>query len=81
MNKILKQQYDYVVNSGITVDITNHMSWVAIECIGYEGIFMQGDEADDFINKCTNIGKRFRSLTSTEAELIAAYDYAELFIY
>ena len=64
-------------DSDITVDCDSAYSTVAIGAPGHDGVFMQGDEADQFIAERDALTKRYRSLTDTEAELALAEPYAE----
>lgn len=62
--------------AGITVDCDSAYSTVAIDAPGEETIFMQGDEADQFINECEKLCKRFPSLPMDIAELATAEPYS-----
>lgn len=67
------------VNGGVTVDCDSSYSTVAIDCPGFEGCFMQGDEADTFIEEVRALCKRYPSLDEATAELALAEPYAESF--
>ena len=65
------------INGGITVDCNSSLSWVAIACPGQDGVFMQGDEAETFIEEVRALCKRYPSLDSATAELALSEPYAE----
>ena len=62
---------------GVTVDMDSPYSTVAIDAPGQDGLFMQGDEADQFINEVRALCKRYRSLDEDTAALALAAPYAE----
>ena len=65
------------INGGVTVDCDSAYSTVAIDAPGQDGVFMQGDEADQFITERDALCKRYPSLDETTAELALAEPYAE----
>lgn len=67
------------VNGGVTVDCDSSYSTVAIDCPGFEGCFMQGDDAEQFIAERDALCKRYPSLDEATAELALAEPYAESF--
>jgi hypothetical protein len=62
---------------GVTVDIDSLYSTVAIDAPGHDGVFMQGDEADTFIDEVRALCKRYPSLDEDAAALALAEPYAE----
>ncbi len=64
-------------SGGITVDIDSPYSTVAIDAPGQDGVFMQGDEAETFIDEVRALCKRYRSLDEDTAALALAEPYAE----
>jgi hypothetical protein len=64
-------------NGSITVDIDSGFSTVAIDAPGQDGLFMQGDEADTFIEDVRKLCKRYPSLDEDTAALALAEPYAE----
>ena len=66
-------------NGDVTVDIDRGYSTVAIDCPGFDGCFMQGDEAETFIGEVDALRKRYRSLNEDTAALALAEPYAESF--
>jgi hypothetical protein len=63
--------------SGVTVDIDSRFPTVAIDAPGEEGVFMQGDDADNFIEEVRALCKRYPSLDEDTAALALADPYAE----
>ena len=66
-------------NGDVTVDIDRGYSTVAIDCPGFDGCFMQGDDAETFIAEVDALCKRYRSLDEDTAALALAEPYAESF--
>lgn len=64
---------------GVTVDIDSSFSTVAIDAPGQEGVFMQGEQADIFIDEVLALCKRYPSLNENTAALAIAEPYAENF--
>lgn len=64
-------------NGSVTVDWDSAFSTVAIDAPGQDGVFMQGDEADAFIEEMRALCKRFPSLDEETAALALAEPYAE----
>lgn len=62
---------------GVTVDIDSPYSTVAIDAPGADGVFMQGDEAETFIDEVRALCKRYPSLDEDTAALAIAAPYAE----
>ena len=62
---------------GVTVDIDSSYSTVAIDAPGQDGVFMQGDEADTFIDEVRALCKRYPSMDEDTAALALAAPYAE----
>lgn len=52
-------------------------SWVAIDVPGQDGVFMQGHEAEGFIENVDKMCKRYPSLDGETAELALAEPYVE----
>jgi hypothetical protein len=65
-------------DAGITVDTDSSYSTVSIDASGEESIFMQGDEADAFIEECRKLWNRYPSLPMDVAELAIAEPFTEL---
>ena len=67
-------------DAGITVDTDSAYSTVSIDAPGEESIFMQGDDADSFIEECHKLWNRYPSLPMDIAELALAEPYTDLWI-
>lgn len=65
------------INGGVTVACDSAYSTVAIDAPGEDGIFLQGDDADQFIAERDALCKRYPSLSEDIAELALAEPYAE----
>ena len=65
-------------DAGITVDTDSAYSTVSIDAPGQESIFMQGDEADSFIEECRKLWNRYPSLPTDVAELATAEPFTDL---
>lgn len=76
-NRYIVESAERVQNSGITVDWDSSFSTVSIECDGEDSIFMQGDNADQFIAEIEALCRRFPSLDEYTAALAIAESYAE----
>ena len=74
LSTILKQQARYAQASGLVVDIDRAYQTVSL----HDDIFMQGDEAQGFIDAVDTLSKSCRSLSSDIVELAVAYPYADL---
>jgi hypothetical protein len=75
--RFIRQAADRCRASGVTVDMDSSYSTVAIDAAGYEGVFMQGDEADSFIAEVRSLCKRFPSLDEDTAALALAEPYTD----
>ena len=74
--KIIRRNIEEVENSGITVQADNAYSTVSIEADGSEGIFLQGHEADAFIEEAKALyNNEALDLNMDEALLATAYPY------
>ena len=74
---ILKAAAKRMENSGVSIDWDSGYSTVLISCAGEDDIFMQGDEADTFIEEIEAMGNRCRSLNPYIIALALAEPYAE----
>jgi hypothetical protein len=66
------------INGNVTVDVDSSYQTVSIDAPGEESIFMQGDEAQDFIDQRDALTKRYPSLSDYVAELALAEPYTDL---
>ena len=76
---IIKQQAEYSRNSSITVVINSPMSWVTIENTNSgAGVFLQGDDADEFIAKVDTLSEQLPDVDFDTLELAVAYEYVDM---
>jgi hypothetical protein len=75
--RYIREAAQRCINGRITVDCDSAYSTVAIDAPGEDGIFMQGDDAEQFIAERDALCKRYPSLDETTAELALAEPYAE----
>ena len=76
--RIFWQAAQRMRDAGITVDTDSGYSTVLIDAPGEESIFMQGDDADSFIDECRKLWTRYPSLPMDVAELAIAEPYTDL---
>jgi len=76
--RIFWQAAQRMRDAGITVDTDSGYSTVSIDAPGEESIFMQGDDADSFIDECRKLWNRFPSLPMDVAELATAEPFTDL---
>jgi hypothetical protein len=75
--RFIHEAADFVRNSGFTVTIDSPFSWVSIDGPDDENVFMQGEEAETFIDEVRTLCKRYPSLTEDTAALALAKPYVE----
>ena len=74
---------DYILKAaakrmvGVNVDCDSTYSTVCISTKGQDDIFMQGEEADNFIDECDAMSNRCKCLDFDIIELALAEPYAE----
>lgn len=76
--KFIRQAAERFDQAGFTVTLDRSYATVSIDPEHGEGVFMQGDEADDFIDEVDALCKRFPSLNETTAAQALAEPYTEL---
>ena len=76
--RIFWQAAQRMRDAGVTVDTDSGYSTVSIDAPGQESIFMQGDEADSFIEECRKLWIRYPSLPMDVAELATAEPFTDL---
>lgn len=77
--RFIWQAYDRMKAAGIDVDCDSAYSTVAITSPDYlDEIFMQGDEADSFIDECRKLWNRYPSLPMDVCEMALAEPYTDL---
>ena len=74
---------DYILKAsakrmkGVFVDVDSAYGTVCISSKGQEDIFMQGDDAEQFIAECEELSERCQCLNMGIIELALAEPYAE----
>jgi hypothetical protein len=76
--RFIREAAERTRNSGVTVEWDSAFSTVAIDAQGEDGVFMQDDEADSFIEEMRKLCKRYPSLDEYTAALALAEPYAEV---
>lgn len=76
--RFIWQAYDRMKASGIDVDCDSRFSTVCISCRGEDDIFMQGDDAAQFINEARAMWNRYPSLPDYVCEMALAEPYTDL---
>jgi hypothetical protein len=79
MNSVLHQQLEYARSSELEVKLNFGLPTVAMTCEGADLCFMQGEEAEEFID-CVEALWEEEDFNGTyeEAELICGYPYLDL---
>lgn len=79
MDSILHQQLEYALSSELEIEVHRYVNTVIMKCEGNDLCFMQGDEADTFINECDALwNKDGFNGSYDEAALICGYPYLDL---
>ncbi len=76
--RIIWQAYDRMLARGIHVDCDSRFSTVCISCRGEDDIFMQGDDANSFIDEAQAMWNRYPSLPKYVCEMALAEPYTDL---
>ena len=76
--RFIWQAYDRMKAAGINVDCASAYQTVCISAPGVDDIFMQGDEADSFIEECRKMWTRYPSLPKYVCEMALAEPYTDL---
>ena len=77
-NRHLLDIAQFVHRSGISIDWGSDCDeWVCISAKDEEDIFMQGDDARQFMQEVESIEKRYRSFDTYIAALVVAKPYIE----
>ena len=80
LEDILKQQADYTRNSDVTVEVVRNMPWVTIHADEESELFLEGDQAEEFINKCDAYTLECPEMEGDEIELAVAYGYLDVLL-
>ena len=75
--RYIRESAERCRNGGITVDWDSAYSTVSIDSDDGQNAFMQGDEADQFIDQIRAMCKHYPSLDEYTAALALAEPYAE----
>lgn len=75
--KFIRKAAQRCKSGNVSIDWDSGFSTVSIDAPGEESIFMQGDEADTFIDEIRALCKRYPSLDEYTAALALAEPYAE----
>lgn len=78
LQEILESQARFCYRSGITVKINHSMGWVDIRAGQVGELFLQGDDAEKFIDKVADLSRQCPDVTIADIELACAYDYAHI---
>lgn len=78
MNAVLQQQLDYANNSELSVIVNEQYSWVSMTAADEELCFLQGEEAEQFIEKVTTLYNKEGNITFNQAAMICGYPYLDL---
>ena len=77
IQQIIAADAEFMINSGIDVNINTSNCWVEIDDGENEPIFLQGDEAEKFISEAEEIWDVAGTVTIEEVRLHLARPYAE----
>ena len=66
---------EMVENSGVSVDINRSQSWVDMQADGETKVFLQGHEADSFIDAVDEMAEQLPDVDYGIIELSFCYDY------
>lgn len=72
---IIKANAAITQRSGVTVNINRRLDWVDLKAGESGEIFLQGDDAVSFINRCDELSTQFEELDFGTIEQYVAYDY------
>lgn len=80
IQEILKQQAEYTQNSDVTVEINKAMGWVTIIADKDSQVFLEGEDADEFLAKCDEYSQDCQDMTMEVIQLAVAYDYLDILL-
>ncbi len=72
------ESYDRMLASRVCVDVDSPYSTVCISAPGEDDIYLDNGKADEFINECRILWKRYPSLPRDVCEMAIAEPYTEL---
>lgn len=77
-NQYLLDMALFSYNSGVSIDWGSGCDdWVCISCKDEEDIFIQGDDASEFMKEIKSITKHYHSFDEYTAALVVAKPYIE----
>lgn len=77
---IVTSQAKFVYNSGVTVSITRNMPWVDIKAGESGELFLQGDDAETFIDKLDKLSEQLPDVDFETLELACAYEFVHMLV-
>lgn len=80
LQEILKQQAEYTRNSDVTVEIDKRMPWVIIVADAESQVFLENEDAEEFIAKCDEYSEACQDMTMEDIELAVAYGYLDILL-
>ena len=75
---IIRQTARMASVAGVTVKVDRRMPWVTISTHGQEDIFLEGHEAELFVEACDKLWDKGRTVTMDECYLCEAEQYTIL---
>lgn len=73
----IHQSFNRMKNAGVSIDWDESFQTVSIDHPDEKSIFMQGSEAQDYIDQINALCKRYRSLDEYTAALYLAEQYVD----
>ena len=80
LKDILKQQAEYTRNSDVTVEIVRNMACVTIHADEESELFLEGEQADKFIDQCDAYALECPDMEGHDIELAVAYGYLDILL-
>lgn len=77
LTEIIRQDAKWATDSGIDVKVDRGLGTVCITCPDHDDIFMQGDDAEQFIAECRTRWETAGDVDMGLVELSVAKPYAE----
>lgn len=76
--EILKRQEDYARRSLEDVTVDYMMPTVSLEGVNGSDVFLQGDDAQGFVDRVETMYEQTQVLSKDQCEFIVAYEYLDL---
>lgn len=77
LTEIIKADAKWATDSNIDVEVDRSLGTVCITCPDHDDIFMQGDDAEQFIAECQTLWETAGDVDMGLVELAVAKPYAE----